>query len=120
MVLVDTSVWIDHLRYGRRQLENLLNKDEVMVHPYIIGELACGQMKSRKEVLFLLTKLPESKLATHTEVLSFIEQRDLMGLGIGYIDAHLLASALISSAQFWTKDKKLKEIALDLNIPHII
>lgn len=93
MVLVDTSVWVRHLREGDSDLEQLLNSGQVMCHPHIVGELACGNMKNRREVLSLLQLLPVATLATHTEILQFIESNHLMGKGLGYIDVHLSASA---------------------------
>jgi hypothetical protein len=109
MILVDTSVWIDHLRSGDDVLIHLLNKGSVLMHPYILGELACGNLNKRKEVLALLKNLPKSSVATDSEVLFFIEQHKLMGRGVGYIDAHLLSAvALTNTAQIWTRDKRLK------------
>ncbi|PHV10585.1 type II toxin-antitoxin system VapC family toxin [Chitinimonas sp. BJB300] len=112
MILVDTSVWIDHLRYRDVQLKLLLENGMVCVHPMVIGELACGNLKTRETVLDLLQSLPTVRCAENEEVLFFIEQRQLMGRGIGYIDAHLLASTLLEgSVRFWTRDKRLAAIA---------
>ena len=116
MVLVDTSVWVSHLRTGNKHLEQLLIDGEVATHPFIIGELACGNLKNRKDILTLLQFLPQSKLASHDEVMQFIEANGLMGIGIGYIDAHFLASARLSRLRIWTLDKKLEEAALKLSI----
>ncbi|HEV7569974.1 MAG TPA: type II toxin-antitoxin system VapC family toxin [Thermoanaerobaculia bacterium] len=117
MILVDTSVWIDHLRTSIALLREALEAEEVLVHPFIIGELACGEMKQRSEVLGLLATLPSSVVATNEETLHFIERHRLMGKGIGYIDAHLLASVtLTDGAQLWTRDKRLAGIAAELKI----
>lgn len=98
-------------------LADALEAEDVLVHPFIIGELACGEMKHRREVLRLLATLPLSTVATDEETLLFIERRHLMGKGIGYIDAHLLASVtLTDSAQLWTRDKRLAAIAAELEI----
>ena len=117
MILVDTSVWIDHLQTSIALLADALEAEDVMVHPFIIGELACGEMKQRREVLSLLATLPSSVVATDEETLHFIELHHLMGKGIGYIDAHLLASiTLTDGAQLWTRDKRLATIAAELKI----
>lgn len=117
MILVDTSVWIDHLHASIALLAEALEAEEVLVHPFIIGELACGEMKQRREVLRLLGTLPSGVVATDEETLHFIERHHLMGKGIGYIDAHLLASVtLADGAQFWTRDKRLAAIAAELRI----
>ncbi len=109
MILVDTSVWINHFRKGNQTLVQLLNSGAVICHPFIIGELACGNLKNRDEILSLLNNLPKAKKATHEEILQFIEQKHLMGKGLGYIDVHLSASALLTGALLWTEDKKLNE-----------
>ena len=112
MILVDTSVWIDHLRAGDKGLQALLNTGQVLMHPFILGELACGNLRNRNEVLTLLNALPRATVANDYEVLLFIERHSLMGRGIGYIDAHLLGSvALCAPARLWTRDKRLAAIA---------
>ena len=117
MILVDTSVWIDHLRGGVAALVSLLNNDQVLIHPFVTGELACGNLKKRSELLNLFQNLPQSSVASQQEVMFFIEHHHLMGRGIGFIDAHLLAAtALQGTAQLWTLDKRLDRIALELNI----
>jgi predicted nucleic acid-binding protein len=116
MVLVDTSVWVRHLREGDSDLEQLLNDGQVMSHPYIVGELACGNMKNRREVLSLMQLLPLATLAEHEEVLQFIELNHLMGKGLGYIDAHLSASALLTGVPMWSYDKRLNEATEMLGI----
>jgi len=115
MILVDTSVWIDHLRSGDENLVELLNHGQVLMHPFVLGELACGNLASRAEVLGLLKQLPQSAVASEDEVLAFIEKRGLMGRGIGYVDMHLLAAvALECSARLWTRDKRLWAVADEL------
>lgn len=117
MILVDTSVWIDHLRKGMPALAAALNEGRVLMHPFVLGELACGNLKDRVDVLQLLQELPKAPNATDTEALSFIEQRKLMGKGIGYIDVHLLAStALTGTARLWTKDQRLAAVAVKLDL----
>ena len=115
MVLVDTSVWVDHLRRGDHRLEALLNAGSVFIHPFIVGELACGNLRNRSTTLSLLRQLPETRKASHEEVLLFIENKMLMGRGIGYVDAHVLAAtALTESAWLWTRDKQLGGLAAEL------
>ncbi len=115
MILVDTSVWIDHLRYGNPTLTGLLEQNRVLMHPMILGELACGNLQNRQPLLQLWQHLQLSPSATHEEALYFIEQHQLMGKGIGYIDAHLLASVmLLAGAMLWTRDKRLAHIASEL------
>jgi len=109
MLLVDTSVWVRHLREGDPDLGKLLNDGEVMCHPYIVGELACGNLKNRNEVLSLLQLLPPAILANHEEILQFIEGNQLMGKGLGYVDVHLSASAVLTGIQMWTYDRRLNE-----------
>lgn len=115
MVLVDTSVWVRHFREGDPNLVPLLEAGEVLCHPFIVGELACGNLKNRREILSLLELLPLAVQAKHGEVLKFIEQNRLMGKGLGYIDAHLLASAVLTGIPLWTLDKKLIEANEGLN-----
>jgi len=117
VIMVDTSVWIDHLRTGSSELESLLKDLKVLVHPFVIGELACGNLRNRKEVLSLMRDLPQVNTATDQEVLYFIEQHELMGKGVGYIDAHLLASvALTPPAVLWTRDIRLESLAIELKL----
>jgi predicted nucleic acid-binding protein len=116
MVLVDTSVWVAHLRWGDIGLEALLNEGHVVCHPFIVGELACGNLKNRSEIISLLQVLPIAVLAEHEEVMRFIENYSLMGKGLGYIDMHLLASAILSKVPLWTLDKKLKRVSLKLGL----
>ncbi len=114
MILVDTSVWIDHLRKKDLTLFGLLQKEEVCIHPFIIGEIACGNLVNRNELILLLKALPEVVIPSDEEVLQFIENRQLYGKGLGYIDIHLLASSLLSKVSFWTKDKRLSNIYSEL------
>lgn len=119
MILADTSVWVGHLREGAPALAAALERAGVLMHPFVRGELACGNLKNRGEVLRLLGELPAAPLATDAEVLNFIERRALMGRGLGYIDVHLLASvALAGSARLWTRDKRLATVATALNLAH--
>jgi predicted nucleic acid-binding protein len=119
VILVDTPVWINHFRTGVVELEALLNEYRVMVHPFVIGELACGNLRSRNEVLALLQGLPQARWPSDEEVLYFIEQHRLMGKGIGFVDAHLLASAaLMPAALLWTRDKRLHTVALNLKLAY--
>ena len=117
MILVDTSIWIDHLRSGDTRLADLLARSQVMAHPFVVGELACGNLRNRDEILKLLNDLPESPVATSEEVLSFIESHQLMGLGVGYIDIHLLAATtLAENALLWTGDKRLNQVACKMKL----
>ena len=116
MTLVDTSVWIDHLRNGNAKLQNLLHDGEVQTHPFIVGELSCGNLKNREEILRLLSNLAQLEVAEHAEVLKLIESKKLFGRGIGWIDVHLLAAAMISHDSFWTLDKRLAAVATHLRI----
>ncbi len=116
MVLVDTSVWVEHLRFGTIGLDGLLNEGEVACHPFIVGELACGKLKNRTEILALLQDLPAALIADDDEVLKFIEDRRLMGKGLGYIDIHLLVSAVLTRIPLWTLDKRLHEVSLKLRL----
>lgn len=117
MILVDTSVWIQHFRHTETRLAAALNREEVLTHPFVVGELACGNLRNRGEILELLQHLPSAPVATDEEVLEFIETRKLMGRGIGYIDVHLLASTALSGpACLWTRDKRLDEVAAMLGL----
>jgi len=107
VILVDTSVWVDHLRKGNRELASLLNEGVVLCHPFVMGELACSHLKNRDEILSLLEALPMSTVAGHEEALYLVSDRKLYGKGLGWIDIHLLASALLSKSTLWTKDKAL-------------
>ena len=117
MILVDTSVWIDHLRTGVPALAMALEDEQVLMHPFVLGELACRNLRDRNEVLRLLAKLPRVTSASDAEVLQMIEHRSLMGKGLGYIDVHLLASvALEGTARLWTHDRRLAAVAAELGL----
>ena len=116
MVLVDTSVWVSHLRVGNVGLEKLLNDGEVVCHPFIIGELACGNLKNRRKILTHLQSLPITILAEDEEVLEFIENNQLMGKGLGYIDVHLIASAALTDVPLWTFGKTLDKFTKKIGI----
>ena len=118
MILVDTSVWIDHLRQKDDHLVITLLAGHVLIHPWVIGEIACGSLKDREQVLDLLRSLPLCSVALEDEVLLFIEQNKLMACGIGYVDVHLLASTKLSGATLWTRDKRLLIIAKEMNIAY--
>jgi predicted nucleic acid-binding protein len=118
MILVDTSVWVDHFRSGVSELQALLHEGQVLCHPFIIGELACGNMKNRTNILSLLQNIPMASCADDDEVLQFIADHRLMGKGLGYIDIHLLMSALLTRVQFWTLDKRLAAVARTLLPAH--
>ena len=116
MVLVDTSIWVTHLRQGSRQLEKLLMDAEVMCHPFIVGELACGNLKNRNQIISLLQSLPKASAIEFDEFLFFIDRNQLMGKGIGFVDIHLLASAQLTGVPLWTSDKRLKSAANQLDL----
>jgi predicted nucleic acid-binding protein len=119
MVLVDTSVWVFHFREASAELTDLLNDGRVLCHPFIIGELACGNLKDRVVILSYLKLLPLCIEADHQEVLSFIEKNRLMGQGLGYVDVQLIASAVLTGVSLWTLDKKLAQAADSLHISYI-
>lgn len=116
MILVDTSVWIEHFRYGEQRLAKHLAEGLVLMHPWIAGELACGNLKNRQSVLSDLRALPSARLASDEDVLSMIEGRRLWGRGLAWIDIHLLVSCLLSSCPLWTFDKRLDLAARHLGI----
>ena len=116
MILVDTSVWVDHLRLGDALLAQLLEENAVLMHPYIVGEIACGSLTNRAATLDLLQQMPMAAVAEHDELLGYIEHHKLHGKGIGYVDIHLLASTAITSATLWTRDKRLHQTAMALNL----
>ncbi len=118
MLLVDTSVWVQHFRRGEPLLADRLAEGLVLMHPFVAGELACGNLKARASVLSNLHALPAAQSASNAEVLQLIEKRRLWGRGLGWGDMHLLASALLSHCEFWTLDKKLAEAAMDLGLNH--
>ena len=117
MILVDTSVWVDHLRARERTLVHLLETGQVLTHPFVIGELALGNLRQRGAILGSLRVLPQAILAAEHEVLDFIERHRLFGIGIGYVDAHLLAAARLTPATtLWTRDKRLRAAASKLSL----
>jgi len=118
VILVDTSVWIHHLRSGDRHLRKLLLAGEVACHVHIIGELACGNIKNREEIISLLLSLPASPVIDFQEFLYFIEQNHLNGQGISFVDIHLLASAQLGRLPLWTEDKRLKTAAEHLDMSY--
>lgn len=120
MVLVDTSVWVSHFRNGNSVLEVLLQDGEVVCHPFIIGELACGRIKNRSEILSLLQSLPTAEVVDHRESLKFIESNRLMAIGLGFIDVHLLAAALLTGVPLWTFDKRLDRASSKLKINYTV
>ena len=117
MVLVDTSIWIDHLRKGDAALRSALEAGQVLMHPFVLGELACSNLNNRADLLALLRDLPPAPVATDAEALGFIDRHELMGRGIGYLDVHLLASAALANpARLWTRDRRLAKVADHLNL----
>jgi hypothetical protein len=115
-VLVDTSVWIDHFREPNADLELLLEDGRVSTHPFVIGELACGSLSRRGEILRLMQALPCAAVATHDEVLAFVDRQGLHGTGLGWIDAHLLASARLTRQSLWSRDRRLRTAAVRLGL----
>jgi len=118
MVLVDTSVWVAHFRKKDPILKALLDEGGVVMHPFVVGEIACGNPVPRGEILGLLASLPSAVLATDREVLSFIEGNRLAGSGVGYLDVHLLASAKLTKAPLWTVDSALRRAASRLGVAY--
>jgi len=116
VVLADTSVWISHLHAGDPRMADLLEAGKVVAHPLVIGELACGSLRNRKEVLSMLGELETPPMASHEEVLDFIDRKQLWGVGLAYIDIHLLASALLGGIPLWTDDKHLRSAAEVLGV----
>ncbi|MBW1982579.1 MAG: PIN domain-containing protein [Deltaproteobacteria bacterium] len=118
MVIVDTSIWVTHLRRGSRHLEELLLDAKVVCHPFVIGELACGNLRNRDEFLDLLQSLPMTPTVLFNELLYFIDTHSLMGKGLGFVDANLLASAHLSGIPLWTSDKRLRSAATELELAY--
>ncbi|MFH1331542.1 MAG: type II toxin-antitoxin system VapC family toxin [Actinomycetota bacterium] len=116
MMLVDTSVWVDHLVKGNPSLAALLEAGEVETHTFVVGELALGRLCRRKETLGYLAALPGVPEAEHWEVLGLVEEHDLAGSGLGWVDAHLLASALVGGIRLWTSDRTLAAAAARLGV----
>lgn len=118
MVLVDTSIWVAHLREGNRHLETLLLDAAVMCHPFIVGELACGNLRNRSEILSLVQTLPMAPTIELNEFMYFIDRNQLMGIGIGFVDVHLLASSQLAGIPLWTSDKRLRSGAIKLDLAY--
>jgi hypothetical protein len=116
MILADTSVWIDHFRRGNRAFAGFLAEGVILLHPFVSGELACGNLKNRATILSDLEALPAAPVATHTETLHLINSRRLFGRGLGWVDLHLLASALLSNCRLWTLDGSLQKAAEELGL----
>ncbi len=117
MVLVDTSIWVDHLRVGDARLVVLLEAGKVLMHPFVLGELALGSLRNRDVVISSMRDLPQAAVPTFDEVMHFVKQRALFGLGIGYVDVHLLAAAqLTAGATLWTRDRRLSAVAEKLSL----
>jgi hypothetical protein len=117
VILIDTSVWVDHLRGGDATVAALLDAGRVLAHPFVVGELALGKLRQRREILSALRDLPQATAATDAEMLLFIERHALAGLGIGYVDAHLLATArLTAGSALWTRDRRLSGVARRLEL----
>lgn len=116
LILADTSIWVTHFKEGQKELINLLEQGLIACHPYIVGELACGSLKNRNEIIQLLEALPTVDVLEHVEIMEFIESRKLMSIGIGYVDVHLLGSSLLSNTPLWTRDKSLIKAAMLLNV----
>ena len=114
MMLPDSSIWIDHFRHGNTSLVELLENNQVLCHPFIVGELACGHLSSRESTIVLLQTLPEAPMMHHEEVLVLVERHRLMASGIGWLDAHLLGSALLAGAKLWTFDQALAKAVAKL------
>jgi predicted nucleic acid-binding protein len=117
LILLDTSVWVDHLRQGDAEVVALLGERQVLVHAHVIGELALGHLRQRAVILSALADLPKALPATDAEVLAFVERHGLAGRGIGWVDAHLLAATrLTPGARFWTRDRRLAVIAQEMGL----
>ena len=117
MILADTSVWVDHLRFGDKDMRELLNRGQIVIHPFVVAELALGSSKDRAKTLALLDLLPQARIAQLNELRLTIEARRLYSVGIGFTDAHLIASVLIDSPTLlWARDKKLRKVAENLGI----
>jgi len=116
VILADTSVWIHHFRHGSERLARLLSEGQVVCHPFVIGELACANLRNRAEILLLLGRLPSAGMASHEEVLALVEGRHLTGRGLGWIDAHLLGAVLLRGLRLWTLDRRLDAAAADVGV----
>ena len=115
MILVDTSVWVEHLRRRSASLVGLLDRGQVACHPFVIGEIALGTLKNRAEILDLLSELPSARVVRHEDALALIDARALSGSGVGWVDVHLAASALVERWPLWTLDRRLDAVVRTLN-----
>ena len=118
MILVDTSVWIEHLRRGSPDLQRLLLAERVLTHPFVVGEVACGSIRNRSAILALLANLPQIAAAEHNEVLSLLDEARLHGRGLGWVDANLLCSGLFAKRRLWTLDRRLRTISWRLGVAY--
>jgi len=116
LILVDTSVWVEHLRQGEPRLVSLLEVGEVLCHPFVLGELACGNLRQGNEILGLLQQLPSAPLLDQREVLALVESARLAGRGLGWVDVHLLGAARVEGAGLWTRDRRLAGAAAQLGV----
>jgi hypothetical protein len=116
VILADTSVWVDHLRHGNARLAALLREGQVAGHPFVTGEIALGHLKRRAEILALMADLPQLPPAEHEEILRFVEQNELAGSGLGWVDVHLLAAAALDRSRLWTLDRRLAAVASRLGL----
>jgi predicted nucleic acid-binding protein len=117
VILIDTSVWVDHFRAGNSTLTELLEQNAALTHPFVIGELALGNLRQRELLLPILSHLPGASVATDAEVLRFVERHSLFGRGVGYLDVHLLAAVrLTAGSHLWTFDKRLNDVAVQLGL----
>ncbi len=117
MILADTSVWIDHLRHGNASLAHSLHDASVVTHPFVMGELACGNIRMRQQVLSLLSRLPTVAPVSHNEALHFLESRSLSGKGLGWVDVHLIAAAVAARIPLFTLDRRLAAVHLSVARP---
>jgi predicted nucleic acid-binding protein len=117
VILADTSVWVDHLRTASPGFQKLLMEGRILTHPFVIGEIACGNLRQRAVILEALQALPSATVTADDEVLRLVEERRLWGMGIGWIEAHLLASALLTGCGLWTLDRRLRRAAARLPLP---
>ena len=116
MILVDSSVWNDHLRWVHPSLVEALEASDVLCHPFVLGEVACGHIPQRPRVLSLMARLPVVRTGSHQEALAFLDAHELAGAGLGWVDVHLLASAMLARAQLWTRDKALERAAARIGL----
>lgn len=115
-MLVDTSIWVEHLRHGQLGLISLLHRAEVPCHAFVIGELACGSIDRRSEILQLLRRLPSVPIVENEEVMTFVERHQLLGQDVGWVDMHLLAAAALENVPLWSADRRLAAIARSLGV----